>query len=116
MIIKCDENMEGVRLDRFLRKSLKELSLNTIFEYIRTGKVKINGKKKKENYRLILGDIIEIKHLEETKEKKQNYSIKVDRNKYMKMVFFEDENCLVINKPGGVAVHKGTGNNARKRH
>ena len=51
MIIKCDENMEGVRLDRFLRKKLKDTALNTIFEYIRKGKVKINGKKKKENYR-----------------------------------------------------------------
>ena len=113
MIIKCDENMEGVRLDRFLRKSLKELSLNTIFEYIRTGKVKINGKKKKENYRLVLGDIIEIRSLEEKKEstaKKQYNSLKIDRKKYMKMVFFEDENHLVINKPGGIAVHKGTGN------
>lgn len=28
----------------------------------------------------------------------------------MKMIFFEDENCLVINKSSGVAVHKGTGN------
>ena len=112
MIIKCDENMEGVRLDRFLRKKLKDTALNTIFEYIRKGKVKINGKKKKENYRLALGDIIEIKFLEDSEntEKKQYNNLKIDKNKYMKMVFFEDENCLVINKPGGVAVHKGTGN------
>ena len=65
MIIKCDENMEGVRLDRFLRKKLKDTALNKIFEYIRKGKIKINGKKKKENYRLVLGDIIEIKSLED---------------------------------------------------
>ena len=112
MIIKCDENMEGVRLDRFLRKRLKETALNTIFEYIRTGKVKINGKKKKENYRLALGDMIEIKFLEEKENPKENQykNLKVDRNKYMKMVFFEDENCLVINKSAGIAVHKGTGN------
>ena len=112
MIIKCDENMEGVRLDRFLRKKLKDTALNTIFEYIRTGKVKINGKKKKENYRLVLGDIIEIKHLDEKEQpkEKQYKNLNIDRNKYMKMIFFEDEDCLVINKPGGVAVHKGTGN------
>lgn len=54
MIIKCDENMEGVRLDRFLRKKLKETPLNMIFEYIRTGKVKINGKKKKRTTDLFL--------------------------------------------------------------
>jgi 23S rRNA pseudouridine955/2504/2580 synthase len=114
MIIKCDENMENMRLDRFLRKKLKDKSLNTIFEYIRTGKVKINGKKKKENYRLILGDIIEIKYLEENTESFSNKkmpALKINRDKYMKMVFFEDENCLVINKTGDVAVHKGTGNN-----
>ena len=112
MIIKCDENMEGVRLDRFLRKKLKDTALNTIFEYIRKGKVKINGKKKKENYRLVLGDVIEIKSLEESEntEKKHYSSLRIDKDRYMKMVFFEDDDCLIINKPGGVAVHKGTGN------
>ena len=111
MIIKCDENMDGVRLDRFLRKKLKEKPLSVIFEYIRTGKVKINGKKKKENYRLVIGDIIEIKPVKEEDTKVKAYKdLKIDRNKYMKMVFFEDENYLVINKPSGVAVHKGTGN------
>lgn len=89
MIIKCDENMEGVRLDRFLRKKLKDTALNTIFEYIRKGKVKINGKKKKENYRLVLGDVIEIKSLEESEntEKKHYSSLRIDKDRYMKMVF-----------------------------
>lgn len=114
MIIKCDENIEGMRLDRFLRKKLKDRSLSSIFESIRTGKVKINGKKQKENYRLKIDDYIEIKFIteEDIKEekKKKNPKIETDKKKYMNMIFFEDENYLVINKPSGIAIHKGTSN------
>lgn len=114
MIIKCDENIEGMRLDRFLRKKLKDRGLSSIFESIRTGKVKINGKKQKENYRLKLGDSIEIKFLEEEeikeKKKKKDPKIETEKKKYMDMIFYEDENYLVINKPAGVTIHKGTSN------
>ena len=55
-----DKNFENVRLDRFLRKYCSEIALTEIFKAIRTGKIKINGKKSKENYRLQLGDSVKI--------------------------------------------------------
>lgn len=42
-----DEEYDGVRLDRFVRKKLKNTSLTEIFKMLRTGKIKVNGKKKK---------------------------------------------------------------------
>ena len=114
MEIKCDENIEGMRLDRFLRRKFKNENLSKIFESIRTGKVKVNNKKQKENYRLKLDDIIEINLLkEEAVEVKKNKSfskINIDKEKYQDMIFYEDDNYLVINKPSGVTVHKGTSN------
>lgn len=114
MEIKCDENIEGMRLDRFLRRKFKNENLSKIFESIRTGKVKVNNKKQKENYRLKLDDIIEINLLkEEVVEVKKNKSfskINIDKEKYQDMIFYEDNNYLLINKPSGITVHKGTSN------
>ena len=55
-----DKEFEDVRLDKFLRKKYEEIPLTEIFKGIRTGKVKVNGKKSKENYRLQLNDEIKI--------------------------------------------------------
>ena len=114
MEIICDENIEGMRLDRFLRKKFKNENLSKIFESIRTGKVKVNNKKQKENYRLKLEDVIEINLLkEEAVEVKKNKSfskINIDKEKYEDMIFYEDDNYLLINKPSSITVHKGTSN------
>ena len=50
--IIVNSEMEGMRLDRYLRKSFRNEPLSRIFGAIRSGDVKINGKKSKENYRL----------------------------------------------------------------
>ena len=55
-----DKEYEDVRLDRFLRKKYEDISLTEIFKGIRTGKVKVNGKKSKENYRLQLEDVVKV--------------------------------------------------------
>ena len=53
-----DKEYEDVRLDKFLRKKLPDMALTEIFKCIRVGKIKVNGKKSKENYRLQLNDLI----------------------------------------------------------
>lgn len=60
MEFKIDINYADVRVDRFLRKMLPDTPLTEIFKGIRTGNIKVNGKKTKENARLELGDTIKI--------------------------------------------------------
>lgn len=55
-----DKEYEEVRLDKFLRKKLPTLPLTEIFKGIRVGKIKVNGKKSKENYRLQLNDVVKL--------------------------------------------------------
>ena len=45
--IKITENEAGQRLDRFLRKLMKEATLSEIYKGIRKGKIKVNGRKPK---------------------------------------------------------------------
>ena len=116
--IIVNSEMEGMRLDRYLRKSFKNEPLSRIFGAIRSGDVKINGKKSKENYRLLLDDKITIKNLSmgniKENEKIENKIKKLqisqnDLEKYKKMVIFENEDFFIVNKAEKISMHKGTG-------
>ena len=116
--IIVNSEMEGMRLDRYLRKSFKNEPLSRIFGAIRSGDVKINGKKSKENYRLLLDDKITIKNLSmgniKENEKIENKIKKLqisqnDLEKYKKMVIFENEDFFIVNKAEKIPMHKVTG-------
>ena len=116
--IIVNSEMEGMRLDRYLRKSFKNEPLSRIFSAIRSGDVKINGKKSKENYRLLLDDKITVKNLSmgniKKNEKIENKikKLQISQNeleKYKKMVIFENEDFFIVNKAEKIPMHKGTG-------
>ena len=116
--IIVNSEMEGMRLDRYLRKSFKNEPLSRIFGAIRSGDVKINGKKSKENYRLLLDDKITVKNLSmgniKKNEKIENKikKLQISQNeleKYKKMVIFENEDFFIVNKAEKIPMHKGTG-------
>ncbi len=96
--IKITKNEYEQRLDRFLRKLLKEYPLSDIYKFIRKGIVKVNGKKVKENYELQLNDVVNI-YL--------NFDLKKEYNKSFEKIniVFEDENILIIDKPAGLLSH-----------
>lgn len=105
-----DKEYEDVRLDRFLRKKYENISLTEIFKGIRTGKVKINGKKSKENYRLQLGDIVKVFfNGGETKEEKPVSIENKEIEKIKKSIVYEDEKVLIFNKKNNMVMHKGSG-------
>jgi len=115
-----NSEMEGMRLDRYLRKNFKEEPLSRIFGAIRSGDIKINGKKSKENYRLLLNDKIIIRNLSsgniEKTEKSVNTAkaknlkiLESDLEKYKKMVIFENDDFFIVNKKENIPMHKGTG-------
>ena len=115
--IIVNSEMEGMRLDRYLRKSFKNEPLSRIFSAIRSGDVKINGKKSKENYRLLLNDKVIIKNLSigniKKNEKAENKikKLQISQNeleKYKKMVIFENEDFFIVNKAEKIPMHKGT--------
>ena len=74
MEFKIDIENDDVRLDRFLRKRYKDMPLSSIYRIIRSGDVKVNGSKKKQDYRLKDGDLVRLPEIEdETKEKVSNF-------------------------------------------
>ena len=107
-----DEDYESVRVDRFLRKHLKNINLSEIYKMLRKGKIKVNNKKISQDYRLVLGDIVFIflpESFKENNEKKFIELNQVRKEKLKQMIVFENENLFVINKSLGDVVHKGSG-------
>lgn len=109
MKIEIGSNEAGQRLDKFLRKLLKDVPLSAIFKALRKKDIRVNGKKQNEKYFLEEGDIVEIRYIQSKKEDKTSKFIKVDP-KRMK-ICFEDENVVIVEKWPGILVHSDSNDN-----
>ena len=103
MKIEIGPNEAGQRLDKFLRKLLKDVPLSAIFKALRKKDIRVNGKKQNEKYFLEEGDIVEIKYIQSNKEDKTEKFIKVDPKRIK--ITYEDENMLIVEKWPDVLVH-----------
>ncbi|HYF75130.1 MAG TPA: RluA family pseudouridine synthase [Candidatus Nitrosocosmicus sp.] len=101
--IKMTENESGQRVDRFLRKYLTDYSLGDIYKLFRKNKVKLNGKKAKENQMLQEGDLLQLYIVKPEAEAKQDTPVPKPA-KGLEVVF-EDDNIIIANKPAGLLTH-----------
>jgi RluA family pseudouridine synthase len=97
----------GKRLHRYLRTLMPNYPLGQIYKMIDQGKVKINGKRKKQNYEMAAGDELTIYLDEETFKQSAGAEKKVKFSGVSSdiQVVFEDEELLVVNKPAGLLTH-----------
>ncbi len=101
------------RLDRFVKKFLPNAPLGGIYKMLRTGKIKINGKKKPETYKIEEDDEItfwltdaELEWLQMTKNTPViSLEWKPEIKKRELQILYEDEYLMVINKPPKMNVH-----------
>lgn len=101
IIKKNDANQ---RLDKFLRKYLKNLPLSVIYKLIRTKKIKINDTSVTADTFIRIGNKITI--FEDISNIKRKISSKLNFcNKSLNIVY-EDENLLIVYKDSGVLVHE----------
>jgi 23S rRNA pseudouridine955/2504/2580 synthase len=101
MRIEIGANEAGQRLDKFIRKWLKDVPLSAIYRGIRKGDIKVNGQKAKEKQFLSEGDIVEANEYVSA-AKKEKFE-RIDSSHLM--VSYEDENMAIVEKWPGVLVH-----------
>jgi len=102
---EVSEGEAGRRLDRVLKKILREASLSFIYRVIRKD-VKVNGRRVSGETLLGLGDVVEIFLPEEQiEELGKSRHAKGTAAKKQFGVIYEDENVLVVNKPFGLLTH-----------
>ena len=93
-IIKIGKNDAGQRLDSFLKKLMPAAPYSLLYKYLRTNKLKLNGKKPDFAVRLCEGD--EIKFFGDESLIQKNGFTPISHSLD---IVYEDENILIINKP-----------------
>ncbi|MDD3592980.1 MAG: RluA family pseudouridine synthase [Sulfurovum sp.] len=102
------ENESGQRIDNFLLRQLKGIPKTRIYRILRKGEVRVNKKRTKPEHKLQPGDIVRIPPV--VMEEKKPLSKAPDHllRLVKEATLFEDETLIVLNKPGGLAVHGGS--------
>ena len=98
------KNDDGLRLLRFCEKVCPTMPKSLMRKAFRNKRIKINGKKQNEDYRLIQGDLIELYINDEFfADNKKNIFVPTDFSSLD--IVYEDENIILANKPMGLLCH-----------
>lgn len=96
------ENDDKKRLDVFTAEQLPRLSRAFVKKLDDDGKINVNSRSEKASYRLKVGDKVDVDFDLEKLEQIPDINLPI---------LYEDDDCLVIDKPAGVLSHsKGTFN------
>ncbi len=101
-IVESEYN--GVRFDQAINKKYPDISRTLAQEMIKNGEIKINNISGKTSQKLKIGDSIEIF----VRSDETNTEIQATEMNFP--ILYEDEDIIVINKPYGLVVHPGAGN------
>ncbi len=97
-----DAESAGVRLDRFLASQLPEMSRTRVQELMEQGRVLVDGAAMKPSHKVEEGSVVVVDVPPPAVPGVQAEDISLD-------VLYEDEDIAVINKPAGMIVHPGAG-------
>lgn len=107
--LRINDEENDQRIDNFLFKRYKNIPKSHIYQLLRSGQIRVNGKRINARYRLEIGDIIRIPPI---KLSERDFFQKLplpSSNFFTFKKIFEDDALLVIDKPSGMAVHGGSG-------
>lgn len=106
--IKISADDDGQRLDRWLKKNVDEISFVMAQKLIRTGQIRVDGKRVKPDARLVEGQEIRLPPMDDRPEKTDGYRLRDDdAEMIVKSVIYDDGDIIAINKPPGVATQGG---------
>jgi 23S rRNA pseudouridine955/2504/2580 synthase len=104
------------RLDRWFKKHFPEVNHGRLEKLLRTGQVRLDGKRAKASDRVEAGQTVRVPPIapaQDTERPRSEPKLKPVSESDAKMlrdaVLYKDADVLVINKPAGLAVQGGTG-------
>jgi 23S rRNA pseudouridine955/2504/2580 synthase len=106
--ITINDGEAGQRIDNFLLKHLKGVPKSHIYRLLRSGQVRINSGRKKPHYKLQAGDTLRLPPVRISKNQNSQVPETVVQT-LNNAIIFENDDIIAINKPSGIAVHKGSG-------
>lgn len=96
-------NSGDKRIDSFIAEQLEEITRSFAGKLLESGNVTVNGAKAKKNYRIKIGDTVEVLLPDPKACEALPQAIPLN-------IVYEDDWLLVVNKPKGMVVHPAAGN------
>ena len=111
-IVEVAVDDEGARLDRWFRRHFPDVSHGRLEKLLRTGQIRVDGKRVKANARLVAGAKLRIPPLGSAAVPARRSEAQIsetDAEALRALVIHKDADVIAINKPPGLAVQGGTG-------
>ena len=102
MTLIAERADQGKRLDLFVHEKLAEFSRARIQEWIRSDRVRVDGRSSKASYELRGTETIEVEPAAPAPLKAGPEDLPID-------ILYEDASVVAVNKPAGLVVHAGAG-------
>jgi 23S rRNA pseudouridine955/2504/2580 synthase len=108
------EDDDGIRLDRWFKRHMADVSFNLVSRWARTGQLRLSGKRAVPGDRIEAGQEIRIPPAEatparSTRPQPKRERLTEDEVEFVReMVIHQDSQAFVLNKPPGLATQGGT--------
>lgn len=102
MRLFAESSDAGKRLDRMLRERLPQFSRARIQDWIKAGRVLVDGAPERSSRTIRGGEAIEVDPAQPAALRAAPEAIPLD-------ILYEDEDLVAVNKPAGMVVHAGAG-------
>jgi 23S rRNA pseudouridine955/2504/2580 synthase len=105
---------DGIRLDRWFKRHMPEVSFNIVSRWARTGQLRVAGKRAVPGDRVEAGQEIRLPPMEATpvraaRPQKRRDPLTEGEEQFIRdMVIYQDAHAFVLNKPPGLATQGGT--------
>ena len=110
------EDDDGIRLDRWFKRNLPDVSFNTVSRWARTGQLRVDGKRATPGDRLETGQVLRVPPAEaapaegpDARPKRIVQPLTEDEAEFVReMVLAKGRDWFMLNKPPGLATQGGT--------
>lgn len=111
LTVAVDGADEGSRLDRWFRRQFPQVTQGHLHKLLRSGQVRVDGKRAKGDFRLAAGQIVRVPPLPDAPapEAPPKPANARDLEALEAMVLYRDDHVLALDKPAGLAVQGGSG-------
>ena len=100
---ELDPDLGGLRLDAAAARAFPEYSRARLQQWIKEGRLTLNGAVPKGKERVLGGERVELRVLQEVQEDFAPEPMPLD-------IVYEDDALIIVNKPVGLVVHPAAGN------
>lgn len=102
MLLSPEPRDSGKRLDQVIHERMPQFSRSRIQEWIRAGRVRVNGAERRASYVIHPDDAIDVEPAEPPPLRATPEDLPLP-------ILYEDDDLVAIDKPAGMVVHAGAG-------